>query len=160
MKLAAICFAVALGAAPAFAMDKTDAFVAAAAQSNMSEIELSKLALQKSQDARVRAFAQRMIDDHTQAGTKLAVVAKQEHTALPDALDAEHGAMVADLSARTGDFDRAYIDAMASDHTAAVALFSDYASNGSDLYLKNFARHTLPTLTTHKALIGKLRARR
>lgn len=163
-RVVALCLAAALTAtpapAPALAMDKTDAFVAAAAQSNMSEIELSKLALQKSQDARVRAFAQRIIDDHTQTGTKLAVVARQEHTALPDALDADHSATVADLSSRTSDFDRAYIDAMAADHTAAVALFSDYASNGSDLYLKNFARHALPTLTTHKALIGKLKARR
>jgi hypothetical protein len=41
-----------------------------------------------------------------------------------------------------------------------VSLYSDYADTGPDLYLKNFARHALPTLTTHKALIGKLQARR
>jgi len=160
MTLAALCLAAALVAPPALAVDKSDTFVAAAAQSNMSEIELSKLALQKSQDARVRALAQRIIDDHTQAGTKLAVVAKQEHVALPDALDADHTARVADLSSRTSDFDRAYIEAMATDHAAAVSLYSDYADTGPDLYLKTFARHALPTLTTHKALIEKLQARR
>jgi len=143
----------------AVAADKPDAFVASAAQANMSEIELSKLALQKSQNARVRDFAQHMIDDHTRTGNVLAVVAKQEHVPLPDALDAGHAAKVADLTARTTDFDRAYVDTMVSDHAAAVALFSDYANAGEDPYLKTFAQNTLPSLIAHKATIEALRSR-
>jgi len=153
---AAVILAGGVATAPAIALDKTDAFVTAAAQSNMSEIALSQLALQKSQNTRIRSFAQRMIDDHTKAGTKLAVVARQEHMALPDAPDAGHTATLADLTGRTSDFDRAYVDTMVADHAAAVALFSDFASNGQDLYLKKFAQNTLPILSAHKAMIDAL----
>src|SRR5262245_42526394 len=38
---------------------------------NKSEIELSKIALDKSQNQQVREFAQMLIDDHTQAVQKL-----------------------------------------------------------------------------------------
>lgn len=142
----------------AVAADKPDAFVATVAQANMSEIELSKLALQKSQDARVRAFAQHVIDDQTKTETLLAVVAKQEHLPLPDALDEVHAAKVADLTARTTDFDRAYVDTMVSDHAAAVELFNGYANTGEELYLKRFAQNTLPTLIAHKAAVEALRS--
>lgn len=44
----------------------TDAKIAATASvSNVSEIQPSQLALQKSQSADVRQFAQRMVDEHT-----------------------------------------------------------------------------------------------
>ncbi len=153
---AAAIVAGACATVPSFALDKTDAFVAAAAQSNMSEISLSQLALQKSRNPRILSFAQHMIDDHTKAGTKLAIVARQDHVALPDAPDAEHASRLADLTARTGDFDRAYVDTMLADHVATIALFSDFADNGKDLYLKQFAQNTLPTLIAHKAMIETL----
>ncbi len=160
MKRMAFCLALALAVAgPARAADKPDAFVAAAAQANMSEIELSKLALQRSQDPRVRDFAQRMIDNHTKAGNMLAVVAKQEHIPLPDALDVGHASKIASLAALTTDFDRAYVDTMVAEHAAAVALFSDFATNGQDLYLKNFAQSTLPAVTADKATIETLQSK-
>ncbi|WP_443749916.1 DUF4142 domain-containing protein [Asticcacaulis solisilvae] len=154
-----IAAALAAGALPAFAADKPDDFVAAAAQANMTEIELSKVALQRSQDARVRDFAQHMIDDHTKAGTLLAMVARQEHIPLPDALDADHAAKVASLTAMTTDFDKAYVQTMVADHASAVALFGDYANNGQDMYLKTYAHNALPTLTAHKAMIEALQAK-
>jgi len=160
MKLAALCVAAALAVTvPAAAADKPDVFVAAAAQANMSEIELSKLALQRSQDPRIRDFAQHMIDDHTKTGTTLAMVAKQAHIPLPDALDAGHASKIASLTAMTTDFDRAYVDTMVADHASAVALFGDFAANGQDLYLKTFARNALPTLTAHKAMIEQLQSK-
>ncbi len=159
MKIANLLAAMMLAATtPAMAADKPDAFVAAAARSNMAEIELSKLALQKSQDARVRDFARRMIDDHIKTGNLLAVVARQEHIPLPDGLDAVHAARLADLTAMSAGFDRAYVDIMAADHAAAVTLFSDYAGTGEDPYLKRFAQNTLPALTAHKAIIDALQA--
>jgi putative membrane protein len=162
MKIATVLAAIVLAGTvtgPAFAADKADAFVAAAAQANMTEIELSKLALQKAKDPRVRDFAQHMIDDHTKTGNMLALVAKQEHIPLPDTLDAGHAAEVAGLTALTANFDRAYVDAMVADHASAVALFGDFANTGQDLYLKTFAQNTLPALTAHKATIEALQAK-
>jgi len=163
MKITSVVTAMVLAfvsATAAVAQDKPDVFVAAAAQANTAEIEASKLALQKSRNARVRDFARRMVDDHTKTGNLLAVVAKQEHIPLPDGLDADHSAKIADLTARTTDFDSAYVAMMVADHAAAVSLFSDYAATGEDPYLKRFAQNTLPKLKAHKASVDRLQAKR
>lgn len=160
MKTTVLWIAAVLAVAlPATAADKPDAFVAAAAMTDMSEIALSKLALQKAHDPRVRDFAQHMIDDHTKSINMLAVIAKQEHVPLPDALDAGHAAKITDLTSMTTGFDRAYVDTMAADHAAAVTVFGDYANTGEDPYLKTFARNALPTLSAHKATIDALQAK-
>src|SRR3954462_6947708 len=56
----------ALGIAP-----KTQDFVTKAAQSDMLEIQSSKLALTKSDSAKTKAFADRMIKDHTETSNEL-----------------------------------------------------------------------------------------
>ena len=43
-------------------------FVRKAAVAGMTEVQASKLALEKSTDANVKSFAQHMVDDHTKAG--------------------------------------------------------------------------------------------
>src|SRR5690349_10548755 len=48
-----------------------DDFVTKASVANEFEIESSKLALEKSQNKKVRDFAQHMIDDHSKAGEEL-----------------------------------------------------------------------------------------
>jgi len=55
-----------LGIAP-----KTQDFVTEAAQSDMLEIESSKLAVTKTDSAKTKAFAERMVKDHTETSTEL-----------------------------------------------------------------------------------------
>src|SRR4051794_35989548 len=50
-------------------------FVKKAAQDGMTEVEVGKLALTKSQDPAVRGFAQKMVDDHSKANAELAQIA-------------------------------------------------------------------------------------
>jgi predicted outer membrane protein len=52
-----------------------NAFLTGAYQDGLAEIQLAQLALQKATNADVKAFAQRMIDDHTQANSKIAALA-------------------------------------------------------------------------------------
>src|SRR3954452_3520773 len=74
-------------AATAMKVNATE-FVNKAANSNMFEIQSSQLALTKTQDKRLRDFAQRMITDHTQAGDKLKAAAQGQ--TIPTSLDQEH----------------------------------------------------------------------
>ena len=63
------------------------AFVKEAAIGGMAEVEISKIA-QKSENADVKRFADRMIQDHTAANDQLTTIAKGLDVAMPKALAA------------------------------------------------------------------------
>ena len=131
-------------------------FVEKAAQAGMAEVELGKVALEKSQNPEVRSFAQRMVADHGKANRELATLAKEKGIDAPKKLDAEHQAMVKNLEAKDGaSFDSEYSRHMNMDHSKAISLF-EAASNSSDKDLAGFAKKTLPTLKEHKQLAAKL----
>jgi putative membrane protein len=131
-------------------------FVAKAAQDGMTEVELGKVALDKSKDAKVREFAQRMVTDHTKANRELAGIAKQKGIEPPKKLDSEHQSMVKMLQAKDGEaFDAEYSRHMNMDHDKAIDLF-EAASQSSDADLAGFATKTLPTLKEHKQMATKL----
>src|SRR5689334_15345 len=48
-----------------------DAFVRDVALKNMAEIQISRMAIEKTTNPDIKSFAQRLIDDHSAAGDKL-----------------------------------------------------------------------------------------
>ena len=131
-------------------------FVKNAALDGMTEVELGKIALSKSQDAKVREFAQRMVTDHSKANDELTEIAKQRNLEVPKVLDTEHKSLVQMLNSKSGAaFDSVYSEHMNDDHAKAVALFEG-AISGSDQQLAAFAKKTLPTLKEHKKLAERL----
>jgi putative membrane protein len=157
----ALIATISLGIASAEAASTKD-FVHNAAIGSEFEIESSKLALEKSSNSDVKQFAQMMIDDHTKAADKLKDTLKSEgkDTAMADGvLDDKHQKMLDKLqSADADDFDGKYIAAQTSAHKEAISLFDDYAKNGDDKNVKNFAKKTLPTLEMHKKHVDELKA--
>jgi putative membrane protein len=133
-------------------------FVKAAAQDGMTEVELGKLAMDKSSNAAVKRFAQKMVQDHGAANAELSGIAKRKSLQVPAGLDEEHQGMVKKLSAKSGAaFDADYAKHMAMDHTKAVALFQSEAKS-NDSELADFAKKTLPTLQEHKRMADGLSA--
>jgi putative membrane protein len=131
-------------------------FVKKAAMDGLTEVDLGKIALSKSQDEKVRAFAERMVEDHGKANEALASIAKKKAIPVPTALDTEHKSLVQSLNARSGKaFDVAYGEHMDAEHTKAIALFQG-AITGSDPDLAAFAKKTLPTLEEHKEMAERL----
>ena len=65
-------------------------FMAQAAQMNMAEIALSQLALRRASSNEVKQYAQRMVQDHSRANTRLVQLAQQKRVTLPTNLDAQH----------------------------------------------------------------------
>src|SRR3954470_7870169 len=97
-------------------------FVHDVAIMNMTEIELSRMALTKATSPDVRSFAQRMIDDHGAAGEKLKGVISAYQMQWPSQLDDEHRKTVDELGKKqAGDFDRDYAKAMVHGHQDLVA---------------------------------------
>jgi putative membrane protein len=127
------------------------AFAKDAAQANMAEVSLGKLALQQSQNDDVKKFGQRMVDDHSKAEQDLEGVASKNNLTLPTDVNAQQKAEQQRLSKLSGPaFDRAYMRLMVKDHIKDVAEFQKEANNSSaNADLKDFATRTYPILNDH-----------
>ncbi|MFO1013030.1 MAG: DUF4142 domain-containing protein [Caulobacteraceae bacterium] len=135
-------------------------FASLAAASDMFEIEASKLALQRSNNAEVKAFAQMMIDAHTKTSEalKAAITASGATVNLPATLPQNlQEAMDKLRSASNEDFDAAYMNAQVDRHQAALDLFQRYAQDGDIAALKTLAAATAPAIQQH---LDKARALR
>src|SRR6185503_1782374 len=102
-----------------------------------AEVELGKLALQKTQRDDVKKFAQQMVDDHTKAGDELKALAMRKNISWPADLDAEHKALKDRLSKLSGAaFDQAYTQAMVDGHRKVAAEFRTETTSGADAEVK------------------------
>ncbi len=125
-------------------------FIKTAAMDGMAEVEHGELAAKNAGSNDVKAFAQRMVADHTKANDELKTIASQKNVTLPTALDAKHKVMHDKLAKLNGAaFDKAYMTHMVAAHKEAVALFQREAKSGKDSDVKTFAEKTLPTLQDH-----------
>lgn len=141
-------------AAPMAAESKLDSsdrdFLENAAQSGHMEVEGSKMALEKSQNADVKKFAQQMIDDHGKAGQQLAALAKSKGVDVPTDPSLMQQAKLKTLGMRDEGFDKAYAEGVGvSAHEDAVKLFEEASNEAKDPEVKQFATETLPTLQKH-----------
>ena len=112
-----------LGAGGAGANLKGDGeFVLDVANKHLAEIELSRMALEKSSNAEVKAFAQMMIQDHSAAEATLKTVVSGQAIEWPAQLDGEARETADELAKKQGpDFDRHYAKAMVEGHQNLAA---------------------------------------
>jgi putative membrane protein len=97
-------------------------FVRDVALKNMAEVELSRMAVAKATSPDIKAFAQRMIDDHGAAGDKLKSVVSGQPIEWPAQLDDKHKEPIDELAGKQGaDFDRDYVEAMVEGHQDLAA---------------------------------------
>ena len=125
-------------------------FVLDAAKGGMAEVQLGKLATERGQSDEVKKFGQRMVDDHTKANEELKSIAESKSIKLPDELEGKDKALMTRLEKLNGAaFDRAYMNAMVTDHQKDVNEFKKESNAGRDPQVKSFASSTLPTLEEH-----------
>ena len=133
-------------------------FMSKAAQGGMAEVELSRLALQRSKRNEVKQFAQRMITDHTQANAQLMQLAQQKGVRLPKQLDPQHQQIRARLQRLSGNnFDREYMSVMDNDHVQTVNLFQSATQQAQDRDVNAFASSKLPALQGHLQMVQAMR---
>jgi len=136
------------------AEDRT--FAVEAAETGLTVVSLSKLALQKGKSERVKAFATMMVEDHSAATKSLR------------ALCAERGIMLRtncvrcqakldELSALTGEtFDKRYAEIMVSDHQDVFEMFKNESDEGNDTEIKKWAADKLPALQHHLSMADEM----
>src|SRR5690606_17445159 len=138
--------------------DSIDAedFIEEASALGLAEIETAQKALQESENAEVRAFAERMIKDHTAANEKLASLASDKGVEVSDEAKLMDRARALILEVREGDsFDAAYANNQVSAHERTIELF-ERASRSDDAEVARFAKDTLPKLKEHLEEARKL----
>jgi putative membrane protein len=134
-------------------------FMMKAAQSGMAEVSAGNMASTKAQNADVKAFGKKMIEDHSKANGELKALATKKNVTLPTDVNAEQKATADKLSKLTGaEFDKEYVNAQVADHEKTVALFETGAKS-SDAEVKAFAEKTLPTLKMHLQMVKDMQAK-
>ena len=171
------------GAATSGKLSRSDEkFVKESAMSGMMEVQMGKLGVQKGQSAQVKAFGQRLIDDHTKANTELRQLASQKGITLPDdklasgsdtAGDSDrtkvretesgehkqHQAHLKKLESLSGtDFDREFARMAVQHHEKDVKEFEKASQKADDADLKAFAQKTAPVLREHLQQARSLQA--
>lgn len=134
-------------------------FLAAAGNSDAFETQTSQLALEKSRRPAVRAYAQKMIDEHGQTTQKLQQLAASKGAAFQPALDPTQTRLMASLTGAPSKFDGAYLRAQAAGHLTTVASYNDEISSGSDPDVKAFAQQNLPMIQQHLQEARRLNGR-
>jgi putative membrane protein len=160
MKRLAIPLLMIFPFAAALAADGPDAsFYTKAAEGGIAEVELGKLAQQRSSNQSVKDFGAMMVKDHGAANEKLKTVAASKSLSLPTSPSMGQMATKTKLEVLSGGtFDKSYVKSMVADHKDTIDLFSKEAMSGQDPDAKAFATATLPTLKSHYKMIETIAA--
>lgn len=164
-RIAALCLAGglgffgALGVATA-AADKADTtYVTKAAAAGLLEVQASQVAITRASNPDVRAFAQRMVKDHTTVGDELKTLAGKKGITVPATLPSDERAKLDKLNTLEGaKFDRTYADEVGvKAHKEAVSLFDHASKSAKDPDIKAFFTQNLPTLREHLQMAEQLK---
>jgi putative membrane protein len=127
-------------------------FLAQASSGDQFEIQSSQLALQASQNAAVRNFANLLIADHTRMSQAMAGAAQSVGLAppAPALLPAQQAALDQLRAAGAGSaFDLAFKNAQIAAHQQALGLMQNYATGGDVPALRTVASEAIPTIQVH-----------
>ncbi|HYF22285.1 MAG TPA: DUF4142 domain-containing protein [Caulobacteraceae bacterium] len=171
MKFVLLCAVAALGLAScstiglggmgpnAAAMRDAPDYVRMAGSSDLFEIQSSQAALQTSQNAEVRRFAQMMIDHHTMTTSEVTAAARSSGmTPPPPALAPHHAALLRQLQATAGAArERLYVQQQVTAHQKALALHTGYSRGGDTPALKAVAARAVTVVQQHLTDAQRLR---
>lgn len=152
---------LAAGAAIAQNLSKGDQrILTGLAQANVNEVAAGNIALQKATSPEVKAFAQKMVDDHTKGLQEVQAVAQAKNVTLPTEPDARHKKMADRLNALSGEeFDKTYVaTAGVNDHKAAHKLVADARQKAKDPDIKALAAKLQPTIDQHMKSVPQMAA--
>lgn len=125
-------------------------FLIEAMQDAMAEIQVCEIALEKSANGAVRAFAQSMIDEHGRMGRELELLAAKKQLGVPREIRPEQEMTVEELSSLSGrDFEQRWIQYNIDVHERDVKVFRHYAGEEPDPDIRAMAQQNGEVLAQH-----------
>ncbi|GAA4378970.1 DUF4142 domain-containing protein [Hymenobacter koreensis] len=125
-------------------------FIVNTASRGLLDVELAKLAQQRSTRPDLSALAQTLVRDHTGMHTALSTLAERKGLAIPQGLGSDQQDTFKELSALTGaEFEREYLEVTTEHHDDAADRFEDMAEDAYDGDIRAFAAKYAPVLKQH-----------
>ena len=144
-------------AALAEGADQDKQFSMTASQSDYTEMTFSKQAEDKSTNPQVKAYAQKMITDHTKLESDMKPFADQMGVTPVTTLDPTHQQKYDQMSSLSGpDFDKAYMSAMDTDHHASLDAFKQEESTTTNTQLKATVAKGEKVVAQHTTMADKM----
>jgi len=138
--------------------DEDKKFLAMAAQSDQNEIALSKLAADKATNPDVKAFAQKMVDEHQAMTASMKPFADKWGLSAPNGPDASHQKEWDKLNGMNGAaFDKEYMSDMVTDHTKAYSVFTKEGNDTKDPEFKDAVLKGKTIVAAHKNMAYDLK---
>jgi putative membrane protein len=135
-------------------------FMMKATQANMGEIELARVALQKSENKDVKAYANMIERDHKDALGDLTDLMKDKNVRQPKTVAAETQQDISRMNSLTGsEFDREFVNKMVSDHQKAVEMFREHQGIAQNPDVKKYVNDVVPKLEMHLDKAQQLQAK-
>ncbi len=151
---------VSLAGAQSSTADQDKQFVTQASLSDYTEMTFSQLALQKSSNPQVKAYAQKMITDHQKLEASMKPAADKLGVTPATALDSDHQQMYDQMSKLSGaDFDKQYMTAMDQDHHKSLDSFKSEESSTQDPQLKPVVKKGEKVVAQHTVMADKMQAK-
>ena len=129
-------------------------------ESNQTEVEMGKLAMERATTPQVKSYGQMLIRDHSSADRKVTQVARNIGAQLsPPAAagktlknEANHDAAVREmLEGKKGrDFDWNFLQAMKDDHDKDIQEMSEAQNKATNEQVKSLVREMMPKLKEHR----------
>lgn len=130
--------------------EKDAKFLVNAAEINLKEISLGKLAQQISNTSDVKFLGKEMEEAHSKSLNDLSALAKQKTITIPISITDDTKGEYKKLAEKDRRvFDKEYCDMMVNGHKEAIALFEKASMESSDVDIKMWATNLLPDLRTH-----------
>jgi len=130
--------------------EKDAQFLVDAAEVNLAEISMGKLASTQGMTKEVRELGEMMNGSHQKAYDDLASLAKKKNITIPAAASDDYQKKYNTLSEKRGsDFDKDFCDEMVAGHKDAIDKFERASKESTDPDIQTWAANMLPTLRTH-----------
>jgi putative membrane protein len=133
-------------------------FLRKAAEGGIAEVKLGELAAQKAGSDEVKAFAQKMVEDHTKMNNDMAQIADSMGVMMPKTMNKDDQAEYDKLKGLSGnDFDIEYLTYMVKDHHKDLHEFRVEAANGrADSGLHDAVIKAESIIHDHTVMVDKL----
>ena len=144
------CAFTALAAEPYNSNRGDAAFLAMAAEADMTVAHLGQMAETNASASEVKNLAKTLVQDHTSDYERLSVLSAKVGDKIPTAVDRQDQQTFARLRHVEGKpFDRAFLSQQSAEHEKLINAFKREAEHGTNPDIKAYANSALPTIEQH-----------
>ena len=135
-------------------------FMIIAAQTDLAEIDMARIAMQKSQNSDVRDFANMIQSDQTSALEDLTDLMRKQGMSGPNVLSPEAKADIVRITALSGaEMDREFVNTIVAGLQKSIEMYRDHVSIAQSPEVGKYAEDLVPQLEMHLEKAQKLQSK-